>query len=366
MNLGWEDLVISMCWGVWGLYGYILWRWGRWQAPHSHGTSSLRIAVLIPARNEATHLPDCIESILAQWRLPDEIWVIDDHSEDETLKIACQYAERVSFLRVLSLPEGVEGKKAALLMALRATHAEIIVTTDADTRWLPDTLEKLVAPFAEEEVQAVGGWIQLEVRPGFLNAFQRIEMAGVLMLTAGSWRQGEPITANGALLAYRRKAFDAVGGWGRAQQHPSGDDDLLIQRIQKHFGHGAVVFSSAVAQTSPPTSWRDFLQQRLRWLSKRHLYPLPWTGWGLRLVALAHWTIASVLLWKPQQALIAWGLLTLFQAYIASKGFQHSGAPFPSLKDWLLTAVVYPFYQVGLGLLALFRPPFQWKGRRYR
>lgn len=224
--------------------------------------------------------------MLSQERPPEEIWIIDDHSQDETLTVAQAYAAQFQQVRVLRLPAPLAGKKAALQYGLQHTTAELIVTTDADTRHEHDTLSRLLAPFADPAIQATAGWIRLKAPPTLLGALQQIELAGVLQLTAGSWSQGEPLTANGALLAYRKSAFEAVQGWGKAQNHPSGDDDILIQRIRLHFGRGALAFTSAVAETPAAPTWKAFLAQRLRWLSKRHLYPAPWTPLGLAGVAL--------------------------------------------------------------------------------
>lgn len=359
-----------MVW-VLGLFG-ILWItyamlliWGsRWQPRHY--PPFLRrptLAVLIPTRNEARNLPACLHSLLQQEWTPDEIWVIDDHSEDDTVAIAHEYAQKYPHIRVVSLPSTQEGKKAALAYGISQTLAEIIVTTDADTIHAPDTLQKLIAPFARPEVQAAGGWIRLRPEPSFLNALQRIEMAGVLQLTAGSWQRGYPLTANGALLAYRRAAFEAVGGWGKAHTHPSGDDDLLVQRIRLQYGPEALAFTEAVVETQPAPTWQAFLHQRLRWLSKRHLYPMPYTRVALAVIGLGQGIIPVGLLIAPQFTLGMWALLFLLQSWIALQGFRNAKAPPPGVPLWVLVGIVFPFYTLIVAFLARCYPNFRWKGR---
>ena len=39
-----------------------------------NGYMSLRVAVLIPAKNEESYVCDALESVAAQTRLPDELW----------------------------------------------------------------------------------------------------------------------------------------------------------------------------------------------------------------------------------------------------------------------------------------------------
>lgn len=349
---------------VWITYAVFLVWVSRWRPqPYPSFAPRPTIAVLIPSRNEAANLPACLHSLLRQEWPPDEIWVIDDHSEDETLAIAHEYAQKYPHIRVLSLPPAQQGKKAALAYGIAHTQADIIVTTDADTIHPPDSLGKLVAPFGQAAVQVTGGWIRLCPEASFLNVLQRIEMAGVLQLTAGSWQRGYPLTANGALLAYRRAAFEAVGGWGKAHTHPSGDDDLLVQRIRLQYGPEALAFTEAVVETQPAPTWQAFLHQRLRWLSKRHLYPMPYTRVALAVIGLGQGIIPVGLLIAPQFTLGMWALLFLLQSWIALQGFRNAKAPPPGVPLWVLVGIVFPFYTLIVAFLARCYPNFRWKGR---
>ncbi|MCS6895101.1 MAG: glycosyltransferase [Bacteroidia bacterium] len=355
---------------LWAAYGYLLWRWGRGSKDftrHLGGESMTfpEVSLLIPARNEANTLPRCLNSLLRQSHPPDEIWIIDDHSEDGTPEIARAYAHSYPYIFSLSLPSDKAGKKAALRYGLMHARGQVIITTDADTFHPPETIQRILRPFARPEVQVVGGWVRLSPREGFLADFQRIELAGLLMLTAGSWYRGEPITANGALLAYRRSAFEVVGGWGEAESHPSGDDDLLVQRILLHFGPNALAFSTAVVETEPTPSFHALIQQRLRWLSKRHLYPTSRTRWGLAIVGLAHLTFIPSLIYMPLETILMWLPLWVLQMYVAWRGFQHVKSPVPPLKHWIFALLLYPIYQTYLAVLVLIRSPFRWKGRAY-
>lgn len=356
--------------GLWWLtYAYFLWRWGRYvpRAVAAPDLPPVRAAVLVPVRNEAPHITACLNSLLKQTRLPDEIWVVDDHSEDDTAQKVAELMAQYERLRYLRLPSHQYGKKAALALGLAATQADIILTTDGDTRHEPDTVEKMLRPFLRPEVQVVGGWVRLQAKEGWLAAFQRMEMAGILQLTAGSWQRGEPLTANGALLAYRRSAFYAVGGWGPAAHHPSGDDDLLVHRIRRHFGPQALFFSDAVVETFPVETWQGWLYQRLRWLSKRRFYPVPWPWIGMGL--LGGTQLSLVLSWvvlPSWAALAGWLWVQAWQLWLIRRGLQAVQSPLPSLGKVVGVGVLYPWLAVGVGILALLRPRFQWKGRPFR
>src|SRR5437870_1549924 len=76
-----------------------------------------KISIVLPARNESRNLSRALESLLAQDYADFEILVIDDHSEDNTLEIAQEFAHRDQRLRALKsaeLPSGWRGKPWAL------------------------------------------------------------------------------------------------------------------------------------------------------------------------------------------------------------------------------------------------------------
>ena len=55
----------------------------------------MEYSVLIRVRNAATTLPGALESLRKQSLLPHEIWVVDDHSSDESAQIARKYGAKV-------------------------------------------------------------------------------------------------------------------------------------------------------------------------------------------------------------------------------------------------------------------------------
>jgi len=87
---------------------------------------------------------------------------------------------------------------------------------------------------------------------------------------------GKPISANGGNLAYRRKAFEDVGGFARHQKVISGDDDFLIQSVADSGRWEVVCPDDLRAQlaTAGPESWRQVWEQRKRWGSKCIRYDL--------------------------------------------------------------------------------------------
>ena len=94
-----------------------------------------KVSVLIPVFNGATHLAECLDSILAQ-DFPDlEILVVDDGSTDDSPRIAAAYAARDGRLRHWQNPQRL-GLTANSNACLRAARGEYIKYVHQDDRLL--------------------------------------------------------------------------------------------------------------------------------------------------------------------------------------------------------------------------------------
>ena len=95
------------------------------------------VGVIIPARNEAENIEECLAS-LTKSRYPNfEIIVVDDRSEDGTAELArtvpAGNAKRLVVIDGEALPKGWLGKPWACQQGARATSADLLVFADADT-----------------------------------------------------------------------------------------------------------------------------------------------------------------------------------------------------------------------------------------
>ncbi len=100
------------------------------------------VSCIVPAYNSAQHLPDSLESILAQSHRPHEVIVADDGSTDGTADVLAEYAGRVSWMR-----QDNGGPAAARNLGLSAATGEFVAFLDADDRWESDKLERQLAVF---------------------------------------------------------------------------------------------------------------------------------------------------------------------------------------------------------------------------
>ncbi len=108
------------------------------------------ISIIVPARNEEKVIRQSIRSLIETDYPNKEIIVVDDASTDKTYEIAKRFADRgqITLLRNTS-PQGRGGKSFAMNMALTICKGDFILQVDADTTFDRDTLEQMLAPFAD-------------------------------------------------------------------------------------------------------------------------------------------------------------------------------------------------------------------------
>jgi cellulose synthase/poly-beta-1,6-N-acetylglucosamine synthase-like glycosyltransferase len=242
---------------------------------------STRISVIIPARNEAANIGACIESILAQI-YPEylfEIIVVDDHSEDDTAAIVEEYASRnVRCIRLsdfIPMGNSVNAfKKVAIATGIAHSNGALIVTTDADCTAPNTWLRHLATIYEQQNPVMIVAPVIYKVKRNILQMFQLIDFMSMQGITAAAHSLKLGNMSNGANLAFRKTTFDRVGGYGGIQHLASGDDFLLMMKMNKLSSSSISYLKSvnAAVSTLAQPDWRGFLQQRIRWASKSGKY----------------------------------------------------------------------------------------------
>lgn len=97
----------------------------------------MRVSVVVPAYNVASHLGKCIESVLAQTETSFELIVVNDGSTDDTGAVAERYAEVDSRVSVIHRPNG--GLSVARNTGFEAATGDFLCFLDADD-WAEDSM----------------------------------------------------------------------------------------------------------------------------------------------------------------------------------------------------------------------------------
>lgn len=101
-----------------------------------------RTSIIVTAYQLADYLPACIESVLAQSDPDWELIIVDDASPDECGRIADEYAQRDSRIKVLHNPTNLYLAEARN-SGIRSARGEFILPLDADDKLSPHAVEIL-------------------------------------------------------------------------------------------------------------------------------------------------------------------------------------------------------------------------------
>jgi glycosyltransferase involved in cell wall biosynthesis len=219
-----------------------------------------RVAVVIPAYNEADAIGACLDSLAAQ-TLEHELVVVDDGSTDATVAVAEARGARV-------LRAAHRGPALARNEGAAATSAPILAFLDADMTFAPDFLERLVAPLADEAV--VGTFTRDELLANVENRWARYtnELIG---LPPDRRMPADHGDESRVFRAIRRDAFERVGGY---DDTGPGEDVTLYDKL----GVPARRAEGALCWHRNPDRLREVFASA-RWYGKSDLTPHTPRNW---------------------------------------------------------------------------------------
>lgn len=340
----------------------------------------LLFSVLVAARNEAASLPQLLRALQSQ-HLPAacfEVLIADDHSTDDTAAVVAGAAAAApGAVRLVCLPPGLTGKKAALGAAVAQARAPWVVCTDADCRpgpgWLLAYAELLHNhPLPHSLLHFISGPVRLTPGGAWFDGVLALEFAGLVGVGAACVARGRPTMCNGANLAFRRSTFHEVGGYADNLGLASGDDEFLLHKVHQRYPAGVhfLAEARAVVDTPAPATLRTLLRQRVRWASK-------WPHYRTR----APQQLALLVLGANVSLALSLGLALAWPAlgpWVAAAWALKLGADTWLLRPvlallhrprwlvWLLPLqLLYAPYALAVGLAGQ-RGGYRWKGRQVR
>lgn len=201
---------------------------------HTPTSAQIPVTVVIPMRNSATTLPDCLRSISTQRYPIDEILVVDNVSSDNSREIVASFAKSCP-IPVKILRQTVDrGVAASYNRGTKEAKSPFVVFMTSDVS-LPTSfeLERLVAPLLRDP--AIGATFSTSVLPQFIwdkynfwekyFAARMVENYSSLMVLKFD--------------CVRREAFLSVGGFDEVNfggdKAIGGEDADLTNRLKHHW-----------------------------------------------------------------------------------------------------------------------------------
>ncbi len=223
-----------------------------------------RVSLLVPARDEAATIGQCLTSLRRQLNLPDvEILVLDDRSSDGTSEVIAHHLEdpRVHLTRgETEPPAGWLGKPWACHRLSESATGQVLVFVDADVTLAPDAVARSLTLLAEGELDAVSPyprqialtWSERMIQPLLQWSWSTFLPLG----PAERSPRTSLVAANGQLLAISRDAYDTVGGHASIRGEVI-DDVALFQQLKRVGRRGALADGTDVAACRMYEDWNS-------------------------------------------------------------------------------------------------------------
>jgi cellulose synthase/poly-beta-1,6-N-acetylglucosamine synthase-like glycosyltransferase/peptidoglycan/xylan/chitin deacetylase (PgdA/CDA1 family) len=216
------------------------------------------VSVVVPAYNERAGIAAAVRSIALGDHPGIDVIVVDDGSTDGTADIVRSLG--LPNVRVVSVQNG--GKASALNVGVALASHDLIVMVDGDTVFEPDSIHRLVQPFADPAVGAVAGNVKVGNRQRIVARWQHIEYVIGFNLDRRLYDLLQIMpTVPGAIGAFRRAALIEVGG--PSDDTLAEDTDLTMALVRA--GWRVVYEEKARAWTEAPATVRELWAQRYRW-----------------------------------------------------------------------------------------------------
>lgn len=173
----------------------------------AEGAAPSQFSVLLCVHNEAGRIGARLQNLLSLgWPGTVEIIVVCDGCTDNTAAIAREFGPEI---KVLETPAKA-GKPTGLNAAAAIAQGDLLVFCDARQTFASDAIEQLAAPFADPQVGAVSG--SLEIAGSDSGGGQGVDLYWRLEKKLREWEGAfdSVVGCTGAIYALRRELFQSL------------------------------------------------------------------------------------------------------------------------------------------------------------
>lgn len=338
--------------------------------------SCLKITIIVSARNEEGNIEKCLESIINQnYEINNyEILVFDDFSEDRTVEIISKF-ERVKLFELKNFLEvefqNKSNKKRAISLGVEKAKHDFIITVDADCIYKKNWLASFAQHYTNTKNKLITAPINFVTKGTFASNFLELDLISLMGITAATIKNNKPTMVNGANMFFERQIFIDVEGFKGNENIASGDDVFLMQKINNKFPDSIsfIKNTEAIAFTSSPETFKEFVNQRIRWTSKSVRFADFYIKFNLAMNYFFYLTIffnffvlSFVDIRFMYLAVYMFFMKTIID-YFFFKTLLFFFNKQKLLKKFFFIELVHLLYIVLLGLLSIYGK-YKWKGRR--
>lgn len=331
------------------------------------------VSVIIAAKDEGAAIGKTIASLTKQSYQNLEILIVNDRSTDATGAIAESWKQedfpKVKVIHIEALPEGWLGKNYAMYTGFQHAEGSLLLFTDADIEFRPDTIRSAVGYMQKHQVDHLSLIPYFITRSFWLRGFVHF-FAATLYLSKQPWKPNDDRRTKdgigiGAFMLLTRDAYEQIGTHHELKFRPDDDLQLGIRVKQKGLKQRYMIGADHIR-----VEWYPSLSAAAQGLEKNIYaginYSLPTLFFVIIAVLLFHvfpfigiWVLGGWV--RPALALAVLFMLGVYFLY----GVKVSRDKPYDLVVLPLTALVYLYVFVRSCIITLRRGGIYWRGTFY-
>jgi cellulose synthase/poly-beta-1,6-N-acetylglucosamine synthase-like glycosyltransferase len=210
------------------------------------------VTIIIPIKNVAKYIKECLDALLNQNYPQDryEIWLLDNNSDDGTLKIVAEYSKD----KVKVIQTGIDSPPVKYNKILPQVKSEIVGLVDGDANVDKEWLTKAIEPLEDPKVAGATGVILTA------NSDKLIpRIIGYELQNRYEKMPREIKRAATMHIVYRKKVIEDIGGFN--EKLKTGYDAEIGHRINNAGYKIIFVPEAKVWHNHRETLWAFFNQQ---------------------------------------------------------------------------------------------------------
>lgn len=319
------------------------------------------ISVIVCAKNEAKNLTHFLPFILDQDYPNFELVLINDSSNDTTLKVMEGFKASHPNIKVVDV-KNIEAfwgnKKYALTLGVKAATHNHLLFTDADCKPVSQHwISEMSSYFSHDHHLIIGNGAYIKVKKSMLNKLIRFETLMTAIQYFSYSKLGHPYMGVGRNMAYTKELFFEARGFMDHMHIKSGDDDLFVNQIGHAKNTATCLSKDSFTESVAKKTYSDWLIQKRRHVSTATHYKtkhkialsLFFTS-QLFFFALALVLLSTLFYWQIVMGLIMVRYIALFinLTFASKKLNEHDLIPYFPLLEILLIVTQFSIFITNL------------------
>lgn len=191
------------------------------------------VSVLLTVRNEEENLKRLLPQLLTFNSVKYEVIAVDDYSLDSTYSVLGSFRQKFPYFKISSLNEETRfSAKLAQNIALKAAQNEWVLLLPVDASEVtPDWLGGFAVNTTTHNRKVMVAYTGIEPAPGWYNLMCRIENFEQQIRSAGFIANGISFIYFEENVAFRKKEYFDIGGYGKKTKEPYANLELIINQF---------------------------------------------------------------------------------------------------------------------------------------